>query len=162
VNPRATADSGTFGWIGVDLDGTLAKYDTWNGPIAIGDPVVPMVERVKRWLAEGRDVRIVTARVSGHGTPERDAEARAARHAVAAWCNKHIGKVLPITCCKDFQMIEVVRRSRRRRGSEYRSSSDAQHTRARMTAQIASLLCYIVGSLLFVAGSVILFVQAVR
>ena len=52
------------GWIGVDLDGTLARYDGWKGPEHIGEPLMPMVERVKAWLAEGREVRIMTARVS--------------------------------------------------------------------------------------------------
>lgn len=40
---------GTFkGWIGVDLDGTLAEYDGWKGPDEIGAPVEPMVERRAR------------------------------------------------------------------------------------------------------------------
>lgn len=33
------------GWIGVDLDGTLAKYDQWRGVQHIGDPVPLMVDR---------------------------------------------------------------------------------------------------------------------
>ena len=40
------------GWIGVDLDGTLAKYSTWNNG-QIGDPIPAMVERVKKWLLLG-------------------------------------------------------------------------------------------------------------
>ena len=51
------------GWIGVDLDGTLAEYNGWQGPANIGAPIPAMVERVKAWLEEGRDVRIFTARV---------------------------------------------------------------------------------------------------
>lgn len=50
-------------WIGVDFDGTLAEYDGTDWYNA-GAPIVPMVERVKRWLADGLEVRIVTARVS--------------------------------------------------------------------------------------------------
>ena len=53
------------GWIGVDLDGTLAEYGGWKGPDHIGPPVPKMLERVKSWIAEGRDVRIFTARVDG-------------------------------------------------------------------------------------------------
>lgn len=52
------------GWIGVDLDGTLAHYDGWKGADHIGAPVPAMVERVKAWLANGREVRIFTARIS--------------------------------------------------------------------------------------------------
>ena len=39
------------GWVGVDLDGTLATYDEWRGIEHVGEPIAPMVERVKRWLA---------------------------------------------------------------------------------------------------------------
>lgn len=53
------------GWIGVDLDGTLAHYDEWRGVSHVGEPVPLMLERVRRWLGEGREVRILTARVSG-------------------------------------------------------------------------------------------------
>ena len=52
------------GWIGVDLDGTLAYYDGWKGPEAIGEPIPRMVDRVLGWVNEGREVRILTARVS--------------------------------------------------------------------------------------------------
>jgi hypothetical protein len=50
------------GWIGVDLDGTLAHYSEWKGPDSIGEPVPLMLARVKEWLAKGLEVRIVTAR----------------------------------------------------------------------------------------------------
>jgi hypothetical protein len=35
--------------IGVDLDGTLAKYGEWRGVEHIGEPIPPMVDRVKGW-----------------------------------------------------------------------------------------------------------------
>ena len=89
------------GWFGVDLDGTLAKYEGWKGESHIGAPIPPMVERVKVWLAYGNEVRIVTARVSD---PE---EALLTRPAIEAWCLEHIGQILPITCCKDYDMIEL-------------------------------------------------------
>lgn len=106
-NPRAVADQGHQGWIGVDFDGTLAVYDGWKGPAELGEPVPAMLERVRRWLAEGRDVRIMTARVYTDGTLPRNIEATLARHAIAAWCNEHIGRVLQITCQKDYGMIEL-------------------------------------------------------
>ena len=86
-------------WIGVDLDGTLAHYDDWQGPEHIGAPIAPMVARVKRWIAEGRDVRIFTARV------HRDDGAN--RQHIEAWCAEHLGCVLPVTNEKDWDMIEV-------------------------------------------------------
>ena len=53
----------TRGWIGVDLDGTLARHDG-NQSKRIGEPIPAMVERVKMWLREGREVRLVTARAA--------------------------------------------------------------------------------------------------
>lgn len=90
-------------WIGVDLDGTLALYDYWRGPSHIGEPIGPMVDRVKQWLKDGQQVRIVTARVS----PEKGVEATSAIVAINAWTLKHLGQVLPITNCKDTNMTEL-------------------------------------------------------
>lgn len=50
-------------WIGVDLDGTLAKSVSSTGT-AIGDPATPMLNRVKQWLSRGQEVRVFTARAS--------------------------------------------------------------------------------------------------
>jgi hypothetical protein len=90
----------TDGWVGVDLDGTLAKYDGWQGVRHIGDPIEPMVARVKQWRAAGWDVRIFTARVAGR------APDIAAIEAIEEWCREHLGEILPITNEKDFGMIE--------------------------------------------------------
>jgi hypothetical protein len=89
------------GWIGVDLDGTLAHYDGWKGVEHIGEPVPAMVERVKQWLAEGKDVRIFTARVHDAVQQIR------VREVIEEWCDTHIGQVLPITNVKDFGMVEL-------------------------------------------------------
>ncbi len=103
------------GWIGVDLDGTLAHYDGFKGAQHIGDPVWPMVNRVKRWLTDGRDVRIFTARVDG-GTVALNmdneagaqfAEVAKVRGYIEAWCLEYIGVILPVTCQKDYGMIEL-------------------------------------------------------
>ena len=45
------------GWIAVDLDGTMAKYDHFKGHDHIGPPVQKMVKRVKRWLNDGENVK---------------------------------------------------------------------------------------------------------
>lgn len=92
--------SSNEGWIAVDLDGTLAYYVSGQWP-KIGAPIMPMVERIKRWLAEGKEVRIMTARVG----PPFDEE-RSQRKAIRDWCFKHIGQELEVTCMKDFDMIE--------------------------------------------------------
>ena len=51
-----------MGWIGFDLDGTLAKTMNWKSLDDIGEPIAPMVALAKKYIAEGREVRIVTAR----------------------------------------------------------------------------------------------------
>jgi hypothetical protein len=85
------------GWIGVDLDGTLATYGGWKGPDDIGEPIAPMVERVKAWLAAGKEVRIFTARAY---LPEQIPP-------VKAWCLRHLGQELPVVNTKDLSMIEL-------------------------------------------------------
>ena len=103
------------GWIGVDLDGTLARYEGWVSEEHIGPPVPAMVERVARWLAEGRDVRIFTARVDGGevalamGDPlgERFRDVARVRAAIEAWCVQHLGRALPVTNRKDYGMVEL-------------------------------------------------------
>lgn len=95
------------GWIGVDLDGTLAEYHGWKGASHIGAPIPRMLERVKAWLAEGKDVRIFTARVYHNGMSVRVHEASVARSAIAAWCEEYIGQELRITNVKDYEMVEL-------------------------------------------------------
>lgn len=101
------------GWIGVDLDGTLARDVGWRGEDHIGEPIPEMIERVKGWIEEGFDVRIFTARVgTGAGfSPVSQAEdtqefADAQRQLIGAWCVEHLGKLLPVTAQKDWAMIE--------------------------------------------------------
>ena len=84
------------GWIGVDLDGTLAHHGSWREG-HIGEPIVPMVDRVKKWLSEGQDVRIFTARA-----PYPDA-----CELIELWCLEHLGARLKITATKDFSMIAL-------------------------------------------------------
>ena len=88
------------GWLGVDLDGTIAHYDGWKGIQHIGEPIEPLVSIVRNWIKRGEDVRIFTARVS-QDDPQDNAIARC--H-IEQWCLLHLGKVLPITNVKDFGM----------------------------------------------------------
>lgn len=118
------------GWIGVDFDGTLAKYDNWIAAHHCGEPVLDMLFRVKKWLAEGREVRIFTARIHPldacvrpddallehvqrahervhHRELPRVQQALDAVVAIQEWCRQHLGQVLPITNVKDYAMIEL-------------------------------------------------------
>lgn len=80
------------GWIGVDLDKTLAFYADWGKPI--GKPIPKMMRRVKQWLKDGRDVRIVTARADKHSEISK----------IQDWCEKHGLPRLPVTNRKDHDM----------------------------------------------------------
>lgn len=85
------------GWIGVDLDGTLAHYDGWISEEHIGDPIPAMADRVRSWLAAGQEVRIFTARVCN----DRPA------NFIQDWTEKHFGVRLQVTNQKDFAMVEL-------------------------------------------------------
>lgn len=95
------------GWIGVDLDGTLARYDKHMGLHTIGEPIPLMVERVRKWLDEGREVRIMTARVAQSVyRPEPDMVYRTII-AIQDWTEKYLGVRLKVTCIKDYEMVEL-------------------------------------------------------
>lgn len=93
-------------FVGVDLDGTLAEHHGWVPPGQIGAPIPLMVDRVKLWLSQGVDVRIFTARACDGGLPEGKEYVRIATAAIREWCLEHIGQELPITCTKDWRMVE--------------------------------------------------------
>lgn len=82
------------GWIGVDLDGSLAHY---NGTDTIGDVLPPMLFRVRRWLKQGKQVRIFTARAGDPGQIPK----------VRAWLSRYGLGELAITNVKDFEMLEL-------------------------------------------------------
>ena len=90
------------GWIGVDLDGTLAQSVKTQTGEEIGAPIRPMVQVVKRWLARGDDVRIFTARVNPN---HHQGDIVRARRAIEAWCKRHLGRILPVTYEKDWDMV---------------------------------------------------------
>lgn len=85
------------GWIGVDLDGTLAHFDRWRGPRHIGLPIPAMAKRVHDWHARGVEVRIFTARAS---RPELIPD-------VQKWLDRHGFPPFAITNQKDFGMVEL-------------------------------------------------------
>lgn len=93
-------------YIAVDLDGTLvmsgAPSDGAWRMDAIGEPIAPMIKRVRRWLEQGIEVRIFTARVS----PVHGAGVGEAREAIDRFCRSTFGRSLRVTCEKDMDMIE--------------------------------------------------------
>lgn len=93
-----THQQSTGGWIGVDLDGTLAEYDHWRGSRHIGAPITKMVNRIRQWIAAGRRVRIFTARV---------AEADFDPGVIHEWLAGCGLPPLPVTNIKDMHMIQL-------------------------------------------------------
>lgn len=85
------------GWIAVDLDGTLAMYEDWEGPEHIGAPVPAMLERVKLWRFLDIEVRIFTARAS-----EQDYIVH-----IQNWLQKQGLEPLKVTNQVDFNMIQL-------------------------------------------------------
>lgn len=99
-------------WYGVDLDGTLAEFHGWQ-PDKIGAPVTLMAMRVRKWLAEDRTIKIVTARVAAtgrtndHGTVDDQEFADRQRAMIEDWTLIHFGQRLEVTCSKDMDMAEL-------------------------------------------------------
>lgn len=92
------------GWIGVDLDGTLAHYESGTFDIEhVGKPIPAMLARVARWIEEGREVRIFTARMSIEDKDER----LFCMRVIQDWLETHGLPRLLVTCIKDFAMIEL-------------------------------------------------------
>ncbi len=89
-------------WIGVDLDGTLALYNGFQGHDCIGEVIEPMKERVLRWHDAGIKVKIFTARASGDV-----AEVAAAKYHIAKWLETNGFPPFEITSIKDYYMTEL-------------------------------------------------------
>ena len=84
-------------WYGVDLDRTLAEHNGWKGVNHIGKPVPKMMERVKKWIDEGINVKIFTARASHpKGIPP-----------VKKWLKENGLPDLEITCIKDMHLVRI-------------------------------------------------------
>jgi hypothetical protein len=105
------------GWVGFDLDSTLAKYYPGQYP-RIGEPIQAVVDLYERVRANGYEVRIVTARVDDRllflyeNTPEGMEdyiqEDQKQRDLVTQWCKEYLGETPRVTNCKDFDMILLI------------------------------------------------------
>lgn len=79
----------------VDLDGTLAKYGDWKAGY-IGEPIEPMMQRVRNWIEMGETVKIFTARA---GDPDEV-------KAVKTWLKENGLPDLEVTNIKGFDGLE--------------------------------------------------------
>jgi hypothetical protein len=95
-------------WIGVDLDGTLAEYHKWGDPI--GKPINKMLERIYRWKAAGKKIKIFTARVSdNHHRKGKHSDTTKEKQIalIKEWLEPLGLEDLEITNVKDLWMTEL-------------------------------------------------------
>jgi len=88
-------------WIAVDLDGTLAFYESGQGVKFVGTVIEPMKARVLNWLRSGKTVKIFTARVS------MNENAYVQRAMIQDWLEANGMPRLEVTCIKDTSMVEL-------------------------------------------------------
>jgi GNAT superfamily N-acetyltransferase len=88
-------------WVGVDLDGTLAEEQDPFDPLTIGRPVPEMVEKVKKALEDGVEVRVFTARLADKGLREK------IKQAIREYTREHVGRELDSTSEKDPGLREI-------------------------------------------------------
>jgi hypothetical protein len=98
---KAQVRYGGSPWIGVDLDGTLA-HDLGNKCEnrcleQIGSPIKPMLNRLRKWIAEGKTVKIFTARAS---SPKQVVM-------IKKWLASYGLPDLEVTNVKDLRMVEL-------------------------------------------------------
>ena len=109
-------DQGPQGNILVDMDGTMFEYWGWTKWNSFGKPIPAMVERVLGWIAEGKDVRIFTARMplpqdemveqTCYKTGEKF-NGVMMKKAIADHCEASFGHRLRAQCYKDLHTIEI-------------------------------------------------------
>lgn len=92
-------------WIGVDFDGTLAEHPKGEFKKKDLKPIAPMVSRVKRWMKDGKDVHILTARVSPESFSKKKVKKQ--RKVIRKWCKKHLGRKLPVTSEKNQALSAI-------------------------------------------------------
>lgn len=110
-------------WLGVDFDGTLSKYEGWKGPDKLGEPIEPIVKAIKEFMSHNTDieVRIFTARsypitTVSRGDVDLETASRLGEdyyhaaisiNAVRKWTEQVFGVPFPVTCVKDYWMIQL-------------------------------------------------------
>lgn len=97
AGPPAVSPAETEPWVGVDLDGTLAVWDSGSTLDRIGKPVPAMLDFVKRMVDNGIRVKIFTARA---GDPKQIPK-------VHKWLKSNGLPRLEVTNVKDYRMQQL-------------------------------------------------------
>ena len=85
----------------VDLDRTLAFHGNDFDVDHVGEPIQPMIDRIKNLIKHGFEVRIFTARWCD--VPNRPRM----KQIIDAWTTKQFGQALKITNEKDYGTIAI-------------------------------------------------------
>ena len=85
------------GWIGIDLDGTLARADSLSGTSKIGAPIPEMVSLAAGYARKGVTVKIFTARASDSTQVDM----------IQRWLRENGLPEFEVTNVKDFEMIRL-------------------------------------------------------
>ena len=103
-NPRKTditAAKNWKGWIGVDLDNSLAEQPEPFKPLIIGKPIAQMVKRVKCAIEDGVEIKVFTARLADEILKDK------IKLLIRVWTLEHIGVPLEATNEKDPGLYEI-------------------------------------------------------
>ena len=93
------------GWVGTDLDGTLAEYTEYKGWQHIGKPIPGVLNFIKKLRAAGIPVKIFTARCSAESRAVDGLTFEQVEKVIQDWTEEHIGERLPVTAEKGCSMI---------------------------------------------------------
>lgn len=96
------------GWVGFDLDGTLAMYDGWKGWDHIGAPIQKTVDLAKSIMDKGVEVRILTARASVVSRSLNNLTFEQVEKVIQDWTEVNIGVRLKVVTEKDALMYFFV------------------------------------------------------
>lgn len=91
-------------WVGVDFDGTLVEHHAGDDLYHIGRPIGAMMDFVRQLLADGREVKIFTARLAFTEPWETRLKQQ---ELLKDWSREHFGVALPATCQKDPGMVAL-------------------------------------------------------
>jgi hypothetical protein len=83
-------------WIGVDLDGTLAYWTSWEQE-GIGYPISKTYMRILNWIEKGERVKIFSARANYEDQI----------HEIRNWLDEYGLPQLEITCVKDYLCKQI-------------------------------------------------------
>ena len=93
------------GWVGTDLDGTLAEYTEYKGWQHIGKPIPGVLNFIKKLRAAGIPVKIFTARCSAESRAVDGLTFEQVEKVIQDWTEEHLGERLPVTAEKGCSMI---------------------------------------------------------